>query len=82
MSSEMIVEVQKIDNLLNENDLFGEVYLDSDLPVIHIKINGDWKHDHLFLKNLLRERGYAYVGSHTTSDNGSDWYEAIHSVMI
>ena len=73
---------KEINTLLEENKLFGEVYSDSELPVIYIKIDGDWKHDHLFLKNLLKEHGYSYFGSHTTSSDGSDYFEAVHSVIV
>lgn len=80
--AKIIEKEHEINKLLEENKLFGEVYSDSQLPIIYIKIDGDWKHDHLFLSNLLKEHGYSYIGNHITSSDGSDSYEAVHSVII
>ena len=80
--AKIIEKEHEINALLEKNQLFGEVYSDSNLPIIYIKIDGDWKHDHLFLASLIKENGYSYIGNHITSSDSSDSYEAVHSVIV
>ena len=37
---------------------------------------GDWKHDHLFLKEIMFNRGYSIENEHVTEEDGSDAYSA------
>lgn len=62
---------------------------DGDNFIIKFEIDdGDWKHEHLFFKHLVREylkeHGYVLVADdeEEIGDSGSDNYSAIHSLFI
>ena len=75
--------VEKIQKVLDDNDLFGSVYNHKDLPIIYVEINwGDWKHDHLRTKCLLESIGCVYAGEDVTEEDGSDCYSAIHTYIV
>jgi len=79
---EMISIEEKVNKLLNENNLYGEVYCDAELPVVNVEIDGDWKHVHLRLKNLMSEHGFSHIGEKVIEDTESDDYEAVHSFIV
>ena len=75
-----------IEKLASENHISCEVYDESSrfgsgARVVAVEICwGDWKHDHLRLKWLVRERFPEMRGveSFVTEEDGSDCYSAIH----
>ena len=41
--------------------------------------NGDWKHDHLYIKNIMAENGFNLIDSETLDEDASpDGYSAIY----
>ena len=70
---------ENIQNLLSANNLHYDFDVDYE-GFINITIeDGDWKHDHIFLKNLMSRNGYVYFGcKEIGEDTGGDWYSAIH----
>ena len=70
---------EKIQSLLSAHNLHYDFDVD---PQGYISItveDGDWKHDHIFLKNLMAKNGYVYFGcKEFGEDSGGDWYSAVH----
>ena len=63
---------------LGFNDVYAEVSTNS-IGVVAVDIEwGDWKHEHLWCKNLMEYLGYKEIGSKVTEEDGSDTYSAIH----
>ena len=72
-------EREKIKSLLTANDMYYDFDVNSQ-GFIEITVeDGDWKHDHIRLKNLMAKNGYVLFGSEEIGeDTGGDWYSAIH----
>lgn len=72
-------ERENIQSLLSANDMHYDFDVDSQ-GFIEITVeDGDWKHDHIRLKNLMAKNGYILFGSKEIGeDTGGDWYSAIH----
>ena len=68
-------EVQAI---LKEGNLYGEIDICDDKVEVNIEW-GDWKHDHLYLKYLMEQKGFVQVDEELTEENGSDCYSSIHT---
>ena len=70
---------EQIQTLLTANDMHYDFDIDSQ-GFIEITVeDGDWKHDHIRLKNLMAKNGYVLFGSKEIGeDTGGDWYSAIH----
>lgn len=70
---------ENIDKILNEYDVWADVYPHHTLPVVCVEINkGDWKHNHWRCDEILEEYGYVKMSEKTTWDDGSDCYSSIH----
>ena len=55
----------------------------SNIAVIDIYIEGDWKHDHLYANDLLEENfPILRINEAVTEDTGEDWFPAVHSCYI
>ena len=49
------------------------------IGVVSVEIHwGDWKHAHLWCKDLMEYIGYKQIGETVTEEDGSDTYSAIH----
>lgn len=59
-----------------------------DTSKVSFVIDGDWKHDHLYFKEMIdrwarRNGRYIFkIDSHEIGDSGSDWYKAQHDIYI
>lgn len=77
-------KVDKINEIMRNNDLYGEVYdevHDENNHVVAVEINwGDWKHSHLRLDWLVQKEmpELKKVQEEVTEEDGSDCYSAIH----
>lgn len=66
-------------NFLNDNGVWADVYPHFGTSALVVSISwGDWKHDHLWAKTLMKYLGYTEVGEKVTEENGSDCYSAEH----
>ena len=70
---------QRIDNLFADNKIHYDYTIDSQ-GFIEITVeNGDWKHDHLMLQNLMKKNGFISFGRHIPDDEtGDDSFTAIY----
>ena len=74
-------ELCTIERYLSDNRCYtDEIYHDN--GAILIQVNwGDWKHDHLWLRDLMDYIGYIQISERVTEDNGSDCYSAQHTFI-
>ena len=77
--------LERVENLMSENNLFGEVWSEIGDVVIAVEILwGDWKYSHLRLKWLIENNMDNFVAhtEETTEEDGSDCYSAIHRFVF
>ena len=81
---ELLKVCEKVEARLNEMGARGEVWAHSSgLPVFDVQIDwGDWKHDHLRVKWIVKEMGGVHIGSEVVEEDGSDCYSAIHHFAV
>ncbi len=78
------MSIHEINSYLMENGIYADYITNfrNIESVILISIDGDWKHDHGYLDYLMAEKGYKKVGEEVTNEDGSDWYESVHTYVI
>ena len=77
-------EIDEIYQILKDAGLYPEdVFHDDRYPycVITVRVDGDWKHDHLATKWALEKYGYNEIKEIELEDTGEDCYPADHLVM-
>ena len=69
---------KEIYELLKEKEIYP-MYIGQyeTLPVYMVTIEGDWKHDHLYMRNVMEEAGYSQLKEECLP-SGSDWYASTH----
>ena len=71
-------EVDMVNNYLSDNGLYNDDISRFD-NALSVSISwGDWKHEHGYLRNLMRYIGYDEISEDVTEENGSDCYSSIH----
>ena len=72
---------ETIFSFLNDNGVWAEVYCQTNNIVV-VNIDwGDWRHSHLWARDLMRYLGYVKVGEVVTEEDGSDCYSAEHAYV-
>ena len=72
---------ETIFSFLNDNGVWAEVYCQTNNIVV-VNIDwGDWKHSHLWARDLMQYLGYVQVGEVVTEEDGSDCYSAEHTYV-
>ena len=64
---------------LMDNEVYADV---SEIRegTVTVEINwGDWKHEHLWCRDLMGYIGYEKIDERVTEENGDDAYSAIHT---
>lgn len=84
MNTKAIETVEKVEALLNADNMYAEVEPYSTLPAFTVHISwGDWKHEHLRAKWLIEEANLGtFIKSETTEEDGSDCYSATHYFIL
>jgi hypothetical protein len=80
MSKKEIKDKRKvIGDILKNNNMFYDYSVDSN-GIIEITVeNGDWKHDHIRLKNLMFQMNYAFFGRLISDEeSGDDSFSAVY----
>ena len=75
------MEIKELHKRLQAKNLYVEIHENSD-NTITIEISGDWKHDHLYLDNLMAHWGYFKVKETELETNGSDFYVSEHQYKL
>ena len=70
-----------VNELFNKNDVRGTAYPLKD-NILEVHIDGDWKHDHIYGKDLLSRNYNCDIECVRVYDSDSDWYEAVYHVTI
>lgn len=66
-------------DFLNDNGVWAEVYPYHGTSALVVSISwGDYKHDHLWARDLMSYLGYTEIGNRVTEEDGSDCYSADH----
>jgi len=80
MSKKEIEDKRKaIGDILKNNNMFYDYSVDSN-GIIEITVeNGDWKHDHIRLRNLMSKMNYVFYGRYVPDEeNGDDSFSAVY----
>lgn len=70
---------QDIKRIFKKNELNYEWWTNSDGTIDVDVVWGDWKHDHLYLRHVMRENGYIQLYEMVTEEDGDDAYSSIHT---
>lgn len=71
-------EVKIVQDILNNDHLYADVYAYDEIGICVDISWGDWKHEHLRCDYLMKLHGYTFVCSDVTESDGSDCYSATH----
>ena len=79
MRDDAWVEKYLIEHNFDQHGSYDGVFLDEDGLNI-CGVTGDWKHTHLYLKEIMKSLGYRQVYENCTDgeDEINDWYTADH----
>lgn len=70
---------RKVAKVFNDNDLHYDFYVRANGEVEVVVHWGDWKHDHLCLKNVMEDNGFTQVREMPDgAPTGGDTYTATH----
>lgn len=70
---------KRISDILEANGMHYDYTVDSDGYVEITVDDGDWKHDHIALKTLMRNNGFVCLDRHIQDDKtGDDSYSAVY----
>jgi len=73
-------ERKRVQEILSSHKMPYDFTIDSQGFIQITVVDGDWKHDHIALRNVMREAGYISFGRHIPEDqdNGDDSFTAIY----
>lgn len=71
-------EDSRIYNFLKDNGVYADVWKENGVAIAVSIEWGDWKHEHLWARDLMSYLGYVEIGSRVTEEDGSDCYSAEH----
>jgi len=69
-------EDSRIYNFLKDNGVYADVWKENGVAIVVSIEWGDWKHEHLWARDLMSYLGYVEIGSKVTEEDGSDCYSA------
>ncbi len=67
---------EDVKRIFKENNLTYDWWVNLDGTIVVSVIWGDWKHDHVFLKYVMRKNHYRVVSQVTTEEDGGDAFSA------
>lgn len=50
--------------------------------VIEVDVDGDWKHDHLAVKEIMKENGCSQLSQKEIGESYDDSYHALHYYIV
>ena len=69
----------RLQDIFDKESIHHEFFISSKSRQIEVSVhNGDWKHDHLWARDLMSYLGYNEIGNRVTEEDGSDTYSAEH----
>lgn len=76
----MIEKIQKV--LTDAGIAFTEVNSYDDGTYEVVIEWGDWKHDHIYCDELMKELGFELEGEYELDEDGSDCYSSSHQYKL
>ena len=71
-----------IHSFLNDNGVWADVYSQMEGNIVIVNIDwGDWRHSHLWARDLMGYLGYKRVSFDVTDEDGSDCFSAEHTYI-
>ena len=61
-----------VKNIFKKNKLYYDWWCETDTMVQIVVNDGDWKHDHLRLRNIMKDNGFDYLGRYITDESNDD----------
>lgn len=76
-------QIEEIESVLHKNGFYPDVYQKDCYPscTVTIFVEGDWKHDHLYIKHLLSTIGFNEIREDVVGSQDSDYYKSEHTFM-
>lgn len=71
----------KIRDLLKKHDMYYDILPQGNGNFQIIVTNGDWKHDHIRLRNIMKSYGYIFIGRYIPEeeeDSVDDSFSAVY----
>ena len=66
-----------VKNIFKKNKLYYDWWAETDTMIQIVVNDGDWKHDHLRLRKIMKDNGFDYLGRYITDEsNGDDTFSA------
>lgn len=73
---------ERVENIFNRFNLHYNCDYNNNAQQVIINVyNGDWKHDHLFLKRVMYQNGFILNDEYITSSD-SDCYDAEYTFQL
>lgn len=73
---------QRIKKIFSKNNINHQWDCNENKQQVYVSIfDGDWKHDHLFLKRLMGQKGFDCVDEYITSTD-SDCYDCEYTFQL
>jgi hypothetical protein len=75
---------REIDEMLRQKELYTDdvsIYeKDTKYPfkALEVQIDGDWKHEHIRLDEVMKANGWMLLLKEMVEDSDGDWYTAKH----
>ena len=69
---------QDVQRIMKENDCHYDWDINTDGSIEIVIEWGDWKHDHIWLKHIMRKNHYRCVDEVVTEEDGGDAYSSVH----
>ena len=63
---------EKVQTILRNGELYGEVQTTADGKITVDIEWGDWKHEHVYLRYLMEQKGFIQTDEKITEENSND----------
>ena len=67
---------KEVERIFKDNDIHYAWWMQDDFSVVVVVEWGDWKHDHIYLINLMNNNNHTMVERAITEEDGSDSFSA------
>lgn len=73
---------ERVNKIFAKHNINYDCYYNCNAQQVIITImDGDWKHDHLFLKNVMGQNGFECIDEYIT-DSDSDCYDCEYTFQL
>ena len=73
---------ERIKKIFSKHNINYDCDYNCNAQQVYVSVfDGDWKHDHLFLKNVMEQNGFECVDEYIT-DSDSDCYDCEYTFQL